>query len=752
MAQTPRKPPTPKKTASGTEQPSNTFQAETDQERMNTSMGPSPNIFSTASGFVDRQLTASHIAGGLSAYDSTSSLLLAKSEIVDFHKPTELLVSRHYPGYRVFDITGMAADETLGLLLAKSLDSETALEEFRAVLSSPDIPSNIVNALLPRVTLAARRGKYMMTENMIDTQTAFALQNRVTDANVISAISHVITQVLKHMDMVLKGPERKIVRMSPTYTLTMDDIKRVILTESLRDIFSEARISAYTKELDQDATPNLIGEVIANMLRHASHAIPEIRLRLEQLDTVQAIVQTYYREPTALSKTLQASTTLASLAGYANFLVAAVADEKTMMNDRDNSDSREACNAILSVLQSAPSIEVIPLAKFAEYFGLVPCSAADGIYRGLVAYLPLMQQSKLDVVNNFPREAGQELALLPPEYVPTTTLFSEINRSLLTIEAMQGLANMVADEIATARWSVQDVPVLRTIGMINTDVIYLAMARAEIVAVTRSEDKNARFSLIYAAKVSEYWRTRLGASTPSISYFGDPQSLLIYQAGAESKLPTSLPSRPQTLELSAAFDTNYRGAIADQLNSDVAKPLTFSITLINPNVASGETVLKLRISPLELLVGLNPNLERGGAKYSIIKEPGVDRDIVILMSLVTAFAQSGQQVISDKAKSWIIEILTPLATHPAVTRVAIRALNQAVIDAKLDARTMHPQYKEAIVRAYFGTLLALLERFGKIDEQVRADILTILPVNALSVKAALSLATMPVALDASHLL
>jgi hypothetical protein len=660
-------------------------------------------------------------------------------------------VSRHFPGYRIFGVGGKAADETIGLLLAQSLDSEGALESFRQTLASPGIASAIISKLLPRVSMPVNRGKYIMSENMIVDVTSEVLTGTVEDSNVISAIAHVITRVLSNLGLVLEGSDRKITRMDQHYALTMKDIKRVVLIESLRDIFSEARIAEATKRLDQDVSPNLIAEAIANMLRHASHSIPEIRLRLEQLDIVQSLVQYYYRAPEEMSNTMRASTTLASLAGYANFLADAVVHKVPPISSASNTDMREACSAILTVLQSAPSIEAIPLSKFAEHFGIVPCSAPDGIYRGLVAYLPLMQTSKLDVVNVYQRDGGAELALIPTEYVPATTIASEINRTVLAPEAIHGLANLVADEIAMAKFTVDDLPTLRTIGMTDNDLVYLAMAQAEIVAITKTESDTRPISLVYAARVSEYWRTRLNAATPSLSYFADPQSLLIYQSGAEEQLPTPLPVRMQSLDLSAAFDTYYQGNALATLDTQVAKPLTFSISIVNPSAESGSTTLNVRVSPLELLVGLNPSLDREGAQYAMVKEPGVDRDMALIMSLASAFSGAGPQVVADKARSWLVETLTPLATHPAVTRVAVRALNQAVIAAELDARRLAPQYKEAVVKAYFGTLLALLVRFGKIDEKILEDILANLPVSALSVKAALSLATMPTALDANQI-
>jgi hypothetical protein len=153
-----------------------------------------------------------------------------------------------------------------------------------------------------------------------------------------------------------------------------------------------------------------------------------------------------------------------------------------------------------------------------------------------------------------------------------------------------------------------------------------------------------------------------------------------------------------------------------------------------------------------MLVGSEGTSDRGGAFYAIVREPGVDRDVTIALALAGAYASAGQAAIADKAKSWIVEVLTPLATHPAVTRLAVRALNEAVVRDKIDARRLAPQYKHAVITAYFSTLMAMLYRFGKINEDIGSMVIDNLPVTSLTVKAALSVATMPTALDASAMM
>lgn len=683
-------------------------------------------------------------------YGAQESVLITETEFVSFHTPSEILISRHFPGYRMFDLSGKNADETMGLLLAHTLDSERSLETFRNLLASPDIAQSIISILLPRLSVPVKRGKYIMSEKMIADATATVLEPRSHHANIVTAISHVMIRVMTHMGLVLPGSEKKFVATSDSLAMTMSGLKKVIMIESLRDIFSEARITDGMRSLDSEATPNLIGEVVGKILRSASHVIPEIRLRLEQLDIVQSLIQHYYRSPESLTNTMRASSTLSTLASYANFLADAVNEQKIRLTKANNSDMRDACEAILTILQAAPSIEAIPLSRYAEFFGTVPCSSTDGVYRGLVVYMPMAQVSNLDIVSSYKSAGGAELSLVPNDYVPATILAGEIAKTITASESFTGLANLVADEIATRHIGVEERPILRTIGVDSVALIYLAMAASATTAVSKVDDETRPFHLIYAVQVAEHWRTWVDASSPDVAYFSTPQSVLIYQSGSQAKIPSLLPARQQSIDLSANYDVLYQGDIMEHLSTEIERPFSFNIEM-KGSASHKATTLRLRVTMLELLMGTDPDVDRGGAHFASVREPGVDRDVTIALSLAAAYASNAEDVMSDKAKSWIVEVLTPLATHPAVTRLAVRALNQAVIAEGLDARSFAPQYKEAVVRAYFGTMLSMMLRFDKIDEPIVEAVRKALPVNSLSVKAALSLATMPTAINASNL-
>lgn len=719
-------------------------------------------LFTAAAGKVNKHTAVRGLTDnndGLDLHTATDSLLLEGDDFISFHKPTEIVVSRNYPGYRVFDISGVGSDEALGLLLSTALDSDSALEEFRLILSSPNYSHAVTNALLPRPGVPVRRGRYVMSEEQINLETEKVLSAASTtiDPNVITAIAAVHTKMFNAMDLVLMGAERKHAHVTDHLALNMASIKSVILRESLRDVFSDARIAEATRQLDSDATPTIIATVIAQMLRKASHAIPEIRLRLEQLDIVQSLIRTYYADPAKLSNTMRASSALLTLSGYANFIVDTVVSGTVSAPVENNTDLKEAANAILTVLQSAPSLEVIPLSRYVDYLGFVPCAAVDGVSRGVVMYMPLSQTSVLDVVNNMPitnSGSHSELALIPREYVPCTTIAGDLSKNITTVEGFEGMANLVADEIADSEWILGETqPVLATIGTDQHTLVYAAMAKSEVTAVVKSDSATAPFRLLFATKIASQWRSGLAAATPDIAYFADPQSALIYQMGSENVQPMPLPDRRQTLDLSGAYDIVYQGRIADHLSTEIEKPYSFKIKINSKNIPKNKSELTCRFVPLLSLTGPKPVINHTGksSHYALVKEPGVARDMHIILGLAAAYASSEDAVVADRAKSWLVESLAPLVMHPAVSRVAVRALNVALVSQNLDARKFPQEYKRVVTIAYFNTLLGFMQRFEMLDKDVAADLVSLMPTSSLQARAAITLASLPTKIDIQSL-
>lgn len=703
--------------------------------------------------FEQAAVTFNHSSGKrlLKASYATDALNLAESELVTFVKPTEILVSRWFPGYRTTDLSGKSADEGIGQLLGESLTDQDALESFRRVLSTPDIIASALRKLLPRSAIPVKRGAYLVSEAMVGKAAAEALEAAgVSGVAVTAAIAHVLVRVLTHMELVQPGREQKIIATASSFALSTGDLRRVILTEALRDVFSESRIAEATRSLDASATPELIAESISRMLRHASHSIREVKLRLEQLETVEHLIYLFYSSPASLTTEMQASANLAALANFANFI--AFAQDRVMPPYAmgATADLKEACANVLTLLQSAPSIEAMPLNKFADYFGVVPGSSADGLYRGAVVYKASTQVSKMEVADVMPRPDGAEIALVPGEYTPLAAISSELNRSLLTSTAMEGLANLVADEISQAPFSVGDPPRLVSIGLTAEDLLYLAMAKADIVAFTAP----GKFGpgIVYGAMVSERWMMNLAASTPYLAFFDDAASVVVYTSGGNVVLPSALPARSQSIGLSMSSDTFYRGDVAPHLFEGIETTFNVTIPIQNPGDAAGSTSLPLKINILSLLIGQNDqSLPLGGSYYAAVKEPGVDCDIEMMLTIASHYMQQGDEIVSDRAKSWLVEVLSTAVTHPAVVRIASRALSSAILEAKLDARRLAPQFKELMMKAYFVTLLATLSRFGKIPPNLVQSILADAPISGLSIKAALTLASMPLRLTATSL-
>lgn len=161
-------------------------------------------------------------------------------EFVSFTRPTDVMVSRWYPGYRVTDLTGKQAEEGIGLMLANTLTTIEALENFRRLLATPDLASEIITTLLPRANVAVRGRQYLMSEELVGKTTSEIMDRRGwTVPELQAAYSHAITRVLSSLELVQPGVDKRVVNVAPTYAVSAEDISRIILIESMRDVFSE---------------------------------------------------------------------------------------------------------------------------------------------------------------------------------------------------------------------------------------------------------------------------------------------------------------------------------------------------------------------------------------------------------------------------------------------------------------------------------------------------------------------------------
>lgn len=700
----------------------------------------------------------SRLKGMLGAH-VVGETLLTPGDFISFNKPEEILVSRWYPGFRIADLSGAGADEAVGVLLATSLTTDEALNDFWKLLATPDVAINITTELLPRPGVPVKRGKgYLMSEEKIGRVVAAHMDNYGMGPAVKSAFTHVFTRVMSHLNIVQLGAEERTINVSDGFAIESRELRRFIMIEGMRDMFTEQRLNSSLRRLDQDATPDLIGETIARMLREISRLIPEVKLRLEQLHITRQLVHAYHVNRNSLTASMQANTALQTLANYANFMYDAEGQASIELPVYANDDMREAVNNILAVISSAPSMEPMALSKFVALFGFTPAETSEGLYRGAVAYLPLSQTSRMDVADYYPRKDGCEMSLVPQEYVPMTTLAGELSRTLISPEAMTGVANIVADELAQSVADLGSPPMLYTIGLTKSDLVYLAMGLAEITTMVR--EPNAPAKLVWGVRVAEKWMMRVQAATPAVAYFDDPAAVIAYKVPAadmcESNrgiLPTPMPSRQQHIGLTASYDQVFRGDCKQWLVNTIEEPFQMHLPLRNPAATDGVTELKLKVIPLFSLVNTDGSVpDRVGAHYVAIREPGVDRDLELNLTLIHAYMAGSNVDLADTARSWLIENTHTLVSHPAVVREAVRSVNQAIKDANLDGRRLATQVKSVLMKAYFGTLTGVLARFGKIPATLASDLMKDVPVDGLTVKAKLAVASLPTTLTPGQLL
>lgn len=682
---------------------------------------------------------------------------------LSFAKPVDVMVSRWYPGYRVTDLTGPDAEEAIALLLGAEMNSTDDLEDFRRLMSSPGRAAAVISRLFSRPGVPIKERKYVLTEpiiaNAVKAEFLGAAGGDLSFA-AQAGFAYAITRVLSAKGWVAPAEQQRIVRTAKSLMVSASDLRRIIMVEAMRGIFSESRIVAATRALDSECTPEVLGEKIGDMFRQFAFSIPEIKLRLEQFDIVTEMIRLYCVRPELISNSLAAHPSLVTLSSMANFIVYAAEMGVTSLSMPAfaTDEIKTACNEILTVIQSAPSVEMMPLSRYADYFGEVPASSPDGFRRGLVVYGNFGQTSKMEIVDVYPKAMGVNVAMVDPAYVGSSALAGPLSGSLLSVSAVTGLANVVADELASSPLVLNDDgrldPMLMTIQVNESDLILLAMARAREVAFTSSAPSSpgtlAVPKLMFGCAVAEQWRTVVTAATPSIAFFFNPEEVIVYTSKMVQREPKPLPSRSQSVSAEIGHDRNYVGEFDDHLIPEISIPFRFTVP-VSRGGATAPVLLPIEVSVMGILANADGTpVDRGDAFYAAVREPGVDREVLTLLRLALAYAKLSQQDIQgDKARSWLIINLAPIMLHPAVRQLAERAVNIAVIRLGLDARRLAPQMREVHVKTMFGTALAVLNRFGKIDGDMVASLVSAVPTNGLSLQASLVLAQLPAAINGS---
>lgn len=685
------------------------------------------------------------IRGLVGAYEAEASSLGDSVDFVSIAEPTDVIVSRWFPGYRESDLSGKQADEAIGLQLAAHIRRVEDLEEFRRLLANPSVATDIITKALPREGIPVKRGVYLMSERKLSSIVKDALQAKgSTELSVQAAYGYIVHRVFSALELVQPGVTQKVVQTASSYAVNGRDMAKVIMIDGLRDILSEARINAAARQLSKDATPDVIADTLGHMFRQISMAIPEIKLKMLQMELVTDLIHMFHVNPDRLAPAMQANANLQQLASLANFTIFASGRVLTETPSAPISEQREACQAILGAVQAAPSIEIISLKKYAECFGVVPGSAPEGLHRGAVVYMPLAQTSKMDIVDAYALPDGLELQMIPKSYAPVTAVASELNRTVLQAKTMEGVANLIADELGAQETGLMDPPLLLTLGVSKEDLLYIALAKSTSVAFVKEAGSSIP-TLIFAARVAEQWRQRVLAATSSVAFFADPASLITYSVGEASIEPRPLPNRSQTLQLSESMETIYRGDLSKYLTAKVEE--RFGMKLPMRGFAGQDpTALSLSVRVLGAMLGSDGEGNapvRGDVHYMAVREPGVDRDLELMLATICGYAEAGDDVLSDRAKSWLVEVLISIVTHPAVRTLAERAINKAFLDAKVDARSRAIQHREFVIQAAFGVAVAVLGQFEKIPQRLVTRLIApgVVPISNLTVRAQLGLAS-----------
>lgn len=683
------------------------------------------------------------------------SEMITAGDYVSFPDLSDVLVSRWYPGYRVTDLTGPNADESIAILLGEQMQSVSELDLFRMTLATPHVAADIIQTLFPRPGVPIKGRTYQVSEEKI----AEVCEARLSGVGLIDVRSvalsytYAITRVLSSRGLVTPTEELKIVKTASSYALNNADLRRALMVDGLRGIFSETRIQSIIRHLDQDATPLVLGEVIGKMFREFSKSLPEAILRLQQYNVAMIAQRRYNTDPKSLPLVLSAHKGLQQLASIANFTVYASEElDDVSWQEFSNDEIAKAIDAVLVLVRSMPSIETIPLKSFNDYFGEVPASTPDGFRRGLVLYSVLGQKSTMEVADVYPLEGniGARVAAVDPAYVRSAGLATTVSSSLLTPSSVAGLANIVADEMALQKVTMDDDcrfdPELLTIQVTDQDLLMLALARADSVSyvtIGSAIEGRASIGLVFDVSVAEQWRMNVLSATPNTASFMDPASVIIYTSEMMAREPKTLPARAQTIGLQVLNDKQYFGDMEQYFVREVCEPFTLQVPLAS--YGDEITMLKLEMNVLGSLVGYNGKAyNRGTAYYAAVREPGVDVELQNILRLALAYAeQPASDVNGDKARGWLVVRLAPLMMHPSVRGLAERAVTRAILNAKIDGRRLAPQLREVYARAFFGTALVILNRFGKIDGSTVTGLTKAVPTSTLSVQAALTLAQLP---------
>lgn len=659
-------------------------------------------------------------------------------------KPTHVMVNPRAVSFRLDEYTVKSGTPFLAALAAGITHSVADVRALRDALNMTDTISDACRAILARPGRTMSRGRYLVTADAVD---AAVRKHATTGASdvAIALISHFLKAALDHLRLLVVTASPSVVRWDPSFFLGHDDLRRVVVEETLRDILAAHQISSFVPSAD--VTPEVLVDGLRRLARAIATGLPSLTLRLRQLDHVRDLVTAATLTPDLVEEELLLDPGLIHLTSLANWVWLSPPQIGGALT-RSNADYRADVADIGHLIARSSMVSVMPIEQVEKWVGLVHVGGPENPERGLVLYSLTRNETALQLIEARSRADGFEAAEVSSRFFPHADIKSALAASLAP-DYCHGMANIVADVLDGDQDDMGGTPVVCLLGDLAVDsaaplMTLLAIARSAELAV--AIDPNGTYEICYGVRLADRWRGRVAAATPDHAYCGSALTAYVLTQGPDDRIaqpyeagPARLPVRAETDTVILGLDTSYLvGGLADTL-----------VVKIKPSPRGGRMpTLSLKLN----LLGDDLAMWAGaisGDRYSYV----VVADLVLASFFRTYFGLAaglahaapthGRDDVAQHAKSWLIEQIVAYCSSPAVIRAATSALTRAVIDSKVDARRMQAQYRELVARSHAAASVAALVQVGVLSKHVAFLTVDALPEQELTAKARISYAMVP---------
>lgn len=654
-------------------------------------------------------------------------------------RPTQVLVSTRFPGRKFFTL-GYTADEDVDEALAHLLlRSETPnlanIRALRALLVDTPLAVNILNAIMRRPNTTFRRGDYFITEEAVASVVSMMLPAGTSNADVVAVYTRLHCRALDMLGLLSKGQTVHFYLEDESLVVSLEQLRRLHLVDRTRLALSDTLLRAKMRDIDLSNYKNataVIAQRIADSFEAVAHALINVINASSMFEAAMYVLSMYYHAPEQLPPTVLDSTSLEPLTAIANLTEAAV----TNPNYRPTGNPFEytqALDAVRETISSLASITTIPLSTYAKYFRVAPAMDGQGLVRGAVVMLPLAQTSELRIVHaQQVSEHVTELAPMAQSFTAASSIAAALNKSALSINAVQGMVNIIADALTDAAGEpsfaegerLEGVRLL-TIGLTQSDIRYLGLARASQVHLVQYEGK---YSYVYGVQRDPTIGVVPGAALGSLLFYEQPAAAIVYSIGRDEEPYEPLPQRTQALP-SGLASPRVLGSISaldsEFLTANIQKPFQSTLTMAT---ATGSTTATLNIS----LTGTLPDLEiQDVARLAAIMEPATRLELSRLLILLTAAlggnGEPMELVTRHRAIAWLTNLLSAFYDDAIISAVAYTSLVEAVQVGGIDGRALAPLARRAFYAALNGSALAAMTRLGAVDGRVIPEFVAAIP-------------------------